>query len=66
MGARREVWAICALLGDLEAGRGNRAGARALRARAATEVAFIADRAGGANMRAIFLSRPEVRSILDQ
>jgi tetratricopeptide (TPR) repeat protein len=65
MGAHREVWAMCAALGKLEAERGNESASARLRGRACIEVTFIADHASTPGLRETFLSRPDVQLILD-
>ncbi|HJW89671.1 MAG TPA: AAA family ATPase, partial [Anaerolineales bacterium] len=64
MGAHREVWAMCAALGESEAERGNTSASAQWRERASIEARFIADHAGTPELRGIFLSRPEVQLIL--
>jgi tetratricopeptide (TPR) repeat protein len=64
MGARREVWEMCAALSKLEAERGNKAVSAQLRERACEEAMFIAEHAGSAELREIFLSRPDVKMVV--
>ena len=63
MGARREVWAMCSALSQLETERGNETASAQLRERACAEATFIADHAGSPELRATFLAQPEVRRI---
>jgi DNA-binding SARP family transcriptional activator len=63
MGAHREVWAMCSVLSQLEAERGNASASALLRERACAEVTFIADHVGTPELRATFLARPEIRKI---
>ena len=64
MGAHREVWAMCSMLGKLEAERGNHSAAIQLKERANREVLLVADHAGTEELREIFLSRPDVQKVL--
>ena len=63
-GAHREVWGMCSELGKLEAKRGNESAWVRYLERACVEIKFIADHAGTAELRKIFLSRPDVRNLL--
>lgn len=63
MGSRREVWAICGALSQLEKERREPLKATRLQARAREEVAFVAAHAGTPELRAMFLRRPEVQRI---
>jgi hypothetical protein len=64
MGARREVWAMCSMLGELEAEQGNESASAQLRDRACVEAMFIAEHAGSPELREIFRSRPDVQLIV--
>jgi len=64
MGAHREVWAICSMLGKLEAEQGNKSAAIQLKERVNREALPIADHAGTEELREIFLSRPDVQKVL--
>jgi tetratricopeptide (TPR) repeat protein len=65
MGARRDVWALCWALSQLESERGNESLAVQLKERANAEVQFIAAHAGTPRLREIFLSRPDVQRITE-
>lgn len=65
MGAHRGVWEICATLGKLEGERGNESAAIQMKERVCTEVKLIAEHAGTPELRDIFLSRPDVKIVLD-
>ncbi len=62
--ARTQLWKICARLADLEEKRGDTASAQSLREEARTAIDFIAERAGGDEMRASFLSIAGVQKVL--
>jgi tetratricopeptide (TPR) repeat protein len=64
MGAHREVWAMCSMLSELEAERGNESTSAQLRERACAEVTFIAYHAGSPELREIFLARADVRLVM--
>lgn len=64
MGAHRNVWEMCAVLGKLEAERGNETTAAQLKERASMEAQLIAEHAGTPELRKIFLSRPDVQNTL--
>lgn len=65
MGIRRDVWAICQTLSQLESERGNGAAADALRERARVEAFYIAEHTGSAHLRERFLAREDVRRCLE-
>ena len=62
--ARPVLWKICAQLARLEAEIGNVAEAQALKDQARAAIEFIADHAGGEELRESFLSTPQVQKIL--
>ncbi|MBK9603018.1 MAG: AAA family ATPase [Anaerolineales bacterium] len=64
MGAHREVWAMCSMLGKLEAEQGNKSAVIQLKERVNREALLIADHAGTEELREIFLSRPDVQKVL--
>ncbi len=64
IGAHREVWEMWAALSKLEAQRGNPAAAIQSKERACNEVMLIAEHAGAPELREIFLSRPEVQTLI--
>jgi predicted ATPase/class 3 adenylate cyclase len=63
-GERPIQWQILVTLGELEEMGGNTAEADSLRAQAREVVSYIADHAGGEEMRTSFISLPEVQSVL--
>ena len=63
MGARRDVWAMCWALGELEIERGCESAATQLKERACNEVMFIAEHAGTLELRETFLFRPDVQLV---
>lgn len=66
MGARRILWQILAALAEIESRRGHVAEAENLRAQAREVIAFIADHAGTPELCASFLTRPDVRAVLEE
>lgn len=65
MGIRRDVWAICLTLSQLESERGNGAAAETLGERARSEALHIADHTGSDHLRESFLAREDVRRCFD-
>jgi class 3 adenylate cyclase/tetratricopeptide (TPR) repeat protein len=65
-GARPVLWQICSQLAPMEEKRGNDAQANLIYADARAAIDFIADHAGGDDLRAKFLAQPQVQSILDK
>jgi tetratricopeptide (TPR) repeat protein len=64
LGARRALWPVLAALAETEAGRGNTTEAQTLRQQARELIQYIADHCPP-ELRASFLSLPEVRAVLD-
>jgi DNA-binding SARP family transcriptional activator len=64
MGARREVWEMCAALSNLEAERGDESAAVQFKQRACHEAMFIAEHAGTPELRQTFLSRADVQLVV--
>jgi tetratricopeptide (TPR) repeat protein len=64
LGARRILWPILAALAETEAGRGNTTAAQTLRQQARELIQYIADHCPP-ELRASFLSLPEVRAVPD-
>jgi hypothetical protein len=64
MGARREVWEMCAALSNLEAERGNESASVQFDQRACHEAMFIAEHAGTPGLRQTFLSRADVQLVV--
>jgi tetratricopeptide (TPR) repeat protein len=62
--ARVVLWQICMQLAEMETVRGNPAAAQALVEEAQTSIAYIADHAGGDELRESFLAMPRVQSVL--
>jgi class 3 adenylate cyclase/tetratricopeptide (TPR) repeat protein len=62
--ARPALWQICAQFADMEAERGNTGEAQALIEQAWEAINFIAEHAGGDDLRASFLDLPEVRKLV--
>ena len=70
LGSRRMLWPILAALSEVEAARGDDAGAQALRTQAREIVEYIADHCppdpspgSGQSLRQMFLNQPEVRKV---
>ncbi len=63
IGSRRTLWRILAALSEIEAGRGNRPEAEALRRQAVEVIDFIADHCPR-ELRASFLHRSDVRNVM--
>jgi DNA-binding SARP family transcriptional activator len=64
MGARRDLWGICWALAQLEAERGNAETAERLKNQARAAIAFAAEQIGAPGMRATFLARADVQSVM--
>jgi len=60
------LWRICAQLAGMEEERGNHARANSIYGDARVAINFIAEHAGGDDLRTEFLGLPEVRSILEK
>ena len=63
IGSRRTLWRILAALSEIEAGRGNRSEAEALRRQAVAIIDFIVDHCPP-ELRAPFLKRSDVRHVM--
>jgi tetratricopeptide (TPR) repeat protein len=66
LGSRRMLWKILADLGQVAAQRGQTAEAREFYQQARQVIEYIADHVGDAELRAMFLQRPEVRRVRDE
>jgi hypothetical protein len=64
IGACRILYQILDVLAEMEASRGNVVEAAALREQAQEVVSYIADHAGGEELRASFMALPEVQAVL--
>jgi tetratricopeptide (TPR) repeat protein len=64
IGQRRLIWQILAVLAEVETKQENRAGAGTARGRAREVINYIADHAGGDELRESFLVMPKVQSVL--
>jgi class 3 adenylate cyclase/tetratricopeptide (TPR) repeat protein len=62
--ARRVLWRVLAELGQVAADEGDTGTAAALRQQARDVVAYIGDRAGTPELRALFLARPDVQALM--
>ncbi len=65
MGIHRQVWEMYWALSRLETERGNESVAVQLKERARHEALGIAEHAGTPELRDVFLSRPDVQTILN-
>jgi class 3 adenylate cyclase/tetratricopeptide (TPR) repeat protein len=63
--SRPVLWRILARLAEVEAQRGNRDEAEALREQARQVITFIAERLEPVGMKETFLQRPEVQTLID-
>lgn len=66
MGSRQRLWQILAALAEVETARGNEEQAEGLGREAQEILREIAGRVPTADLRASFLARPDVRSLLDR